>query len=81
MSTSELKERLIDKIQLTNDESILEELYSVLELETTLAETYVLSPLEKKEIELGRKDISEGRFLANWTNRNKSNSYAKSSIG
>ena len=65
MSTTELREKLIGKIQLTNDESILEEVYRVLELETTLSETYVLSPLEKKEIELGRKDIREGRFLTN----------------
>jgi predicted transcriptional regulator len=65
MSTTELRDKLISKIQLTNDESILEEVYRVLELETTLSETYVLSPLEKKEIELGRKDIREGRFLTN----------------
>jgi predicted transcriptional regulator len=65
MSTTELREKLIGKIQLTNDESILEEVYRVLELETTLSETYLLSPLEKKEIELGRKDIREGRILTN----------------
>jgi len=65
MSRTELIEKLIGKIQLTNDESILEEVYRVLEVETTLAETYVLSPLEKREIELGRKDIREGRFLTN----------------
>jgi hypothetical protein len=63
MSTLELREKLIDKIQLTEDESILEEVYRVLELETSLLDTYILSSLEKREIELGRKDIREGRFL------------------
>jgi len=65
MSTTELREKLIEKIQLTNDESILTEINRVLDLETSLSEIYILSSFEKNEIELSRKEIQEGFFLTN----------------
>ena len=65
MSTTELREKRIGKIQLTHDDSILEEVSRVLDVETALSGTYLLSPLEKAAIELGKKDILDGRMLNN----------------
>jgi predicted transcriptional regulator len=65
MSAIALKEKLINKIQSTKDEAILKEVYRVLELELELTEKYMLSAREKKEIELGQKDILAGRYLTN----------------
>lgn len=47
MSTVELRKRLIDKIQTTKDERILEEAYRLLEIETKDIEIYRLSDDQK----------------------------------
>lgn len=63
MSTIELRKRLIDKIQKTEDERILEEAYRLLELETEDIEIYKLDEDQKKAISEARQQIKNGQFL------------------
>lgn len=62
MSAAELKLQIISKVSSINDELILEEIYRLIDLESGMDSIYRLSDEEKKAIEIGRKDISEGRF-------------------
>lgn len=59
----ELRKRLIDKIQKTKDERILEEAYRLLELETEDIEIYRLNDDQKKAISEARQQIKNGQFL------------------
>ena len=63
MSTIELKKRLIDKIQKTENEGLLEEAYRLLELETSDIETYKLNDNQKLIVEESRQQIKNGQFL------------------
>jgi tRNA A22 N-methylase len=63
MSTVELRKRLIDKIQTTKDERILEEAYRLLEIETEDIEIYKLNKDQKKAISEARQQIKNGQFL------------------
>ncbi|MCW3108331.1 MAG: hypothetical protein JWQ09_2837 [Segetibacter sp.] len=65
MSAIELKERLIEKIQTTNDENILEEAYRLLELETNDSELFKFSDEQKTEIDSVRAQLNQGQFLTN----------------
>ena len=64
MSTIELKKRLSDKIQKTENEGLLEEAYRLLELETSDIEIYKLSDNQKLIVEESRQQIKNGQFLA-----------------
>ena len=63
MSTVELKKRLIDRIQLTKDERILEEAYRLLEIEGEDLEVYKLHDSQKKAISEARQQVRSGHFL------------------
>lgn len=64
MSTVELRKRLIEKIQKTEDERILEEAFRLLELETTEdIEIYRLNDDQKKAISEARQQVKNGQFL------------------
>ncbi len=65
MSAIELKERLFEKIQKTDNENIMEEIYRLLdlELEADNIEVYKLSENQKIEINHSRQQIKEGLFL------------------
>ena len=63
MSTIELKKRLIEKIQKTENEGLLEEAYRLLELETSDIEIYKLSDNQKLIVEESRQQIKNGQFL------------------
>jgi predicted transcriptional regulator len=63
MSTVELKNRLIDKIQKTDNENLLGEAFRLLELESEDIEIYKLNDGQKKAIEEARKQIKNGQFL------------------
>ncbi len=63
MSTVELRKRLIDKIQKTQDERILEEAFRLLELEAEDIEIYQLNDDQKKAINEARQQIKNGQFL------------------
>lgn len=63
MSTTELKKRLIDKIQKTDNENLLEEAYRLLELETQDIEVYKLTDDQRKAIDEAKQQITNGQFL------------------
>lgn len=63
MSTIELRKRLIDKIQKTDNENLLEEAYRLLELETQDIEIYKLTDEQRKAINEARQQIKNGEFL------------------
>ena len=63
MSAVELKKRLIDKIQKTENEDLLEEAYRLLQLETEDIEIYKLTGDQKKAIDEARNQIKNGQFL------------------
>ena len=63
MMTTELRKKLIDKIQETQDERILEEAYRLLKLETEDTEVYKLNDDQKKAINEARQQLTKGQFL------------------
>ncbi len=65
MSTIELRKRLIDKIQKTDDDNLLQEAYRLLELGTEDIEPYRLSEDQKNAIKEARQQIKDGQFLTN----------------
>jgi hypothetical protein len=63
MSTVELRRRLIDKIQKTENEDLLAEAFRLLELETEDIEIYNLNDGQRKAIGEARQQINNGQFL------------------
>ncbi len=63
MSTVELRRRLIEKIQNTKDERILEEAYRLLELDTDDLGIYKLDDDQKMAINEARQQTKNGQFL------------------
>ena len=65
MLTKEMKQQLIDKINSTTDDNILEEVYRILEVGVKEADRIVLSSEQKESIDKGIKDMEEGNYLSN----------------
>ncbi len=65
MLTKEMKQELIDKINSTKDENILEEVYRILEVGFEEVDMIVLTNQQKESIDQGIKDIEEGKYLSN----------------
>ena len=65
MLTKEMKQELIDKINSTKDENILEEVYRILEIGSEEVDMIVLTDEQKESIDQGIKDIEEGKYLNN----------------
>ena len=63
MSSAELKKRLIDKIQKTDNENLLEEAFRLLQLESEDMEVYKLSADQKNAVNEARQQIKNGQFL------------------
>lgn len=62
MSASELRLQIINKVASINDELILEEIYRLVTAESEIDSMYKLSAEERSAIELGLKDVKEGRI-------------------
>ena len=60
MSTIELKEQLIEKIQVTDDADILNGLLKLLEFELNATVTYKLNAHQKESIAISREQITKG---------------------
>jgi hypothetical protein len=63
MSTVELRKRLIDKIEKTEDKRILEEMFRLLEIETGDIEIYTLNEGQIMAVNEAREQIKKGQFL------------------
>ncbi len=59
----ELRKRLIDKIQKTDNEDLLAEAYRLLDLESEDIEIYKLNNNQRKAITEARQQIKNGQFL------------------
>jgi len=64
MTTSELKKRLIRKINDINNNELLEEMYRMIETEETDMEIYELSKNQKSAVEEAQEQIKNGKYLA-----------------
>ncbi|MBP9882763.1 MAG: hypothetical protein KBF32_05135 [Chitinophagales bacterium] len=60
MSTIELKEQLIEKIQVTDDADILNGLLKLLEFELNTSVIYKLNALQKESIAISREQVAKG---------------------
>ena len=63
MSTIELRKLLIEKIQLTDDDKLLEEASRLLEVDIEESDVYILNDKQKEAIEESRKQIINGAYL------------------
>ena len=61
MSTVELKEKLKKKIEELNEDSLLEQLLGIIELESHKAERFEIPDEHKDGIKEGLKQIKEGK--------------------
>ena len=64
MSVAEIKKQLIEKIQSTEDENLLEEVYRILEMNTQDFDKIMLSDFQKSKIEAGLKDMELGNYIS-----------------
>ena len=63
MSTIELRKLLIEKIQETDDDRLLEEAYRLLEADIKESDIYILSKQQKEAINEARQQIDQGQYL------------------
>jgi len=61
MSTAELKNQIINKLNYINDESILSDIIRLIQIESEMKAVYQLSNDEKEAIELAFEDIDAGK--------------------
>jgi hypothetical protein len=64
MTTIELKEQILGKLETTDDSDLLEALLSLLEFEINEPEDYVLNDQQRKAIEISRNQIGNGEFYS-----------------
>ncbi len=62
MSILELKEQLISKIQITNEDYILEGLLRLLEFESKNAEVYQFNDTQRQRIKESQEQYARGEF-------------------
>lgn len=65
MSTIDLKEKLIQSIENTNDEQLLGEIYRLFAIENNDFEIYKLSEEQRQAITIGQNEIRNGLFIEN----------------
>jgi hypothetical protein len=65
MSTVELRKRLIDKIQKTENRDLLQEAYRLLAIEAEDIEVYKFSDDQKSVVNEAQQEIKSGKFLTN----------------
>jgi hypothetical protein len=65
MSTIELKEKLIEKINGIEDEALLEEIAGLIDFDIESDDIYVLSPEEVEAVKDGIDQIEKGLAISN----------------
>ncbi len=65
MKTIEIKKKLIDEINLSENRDLLEEFYRFLNLENEIQETYKLSKEQNNAITEARNQIRNGDYITN----------------
>jgi len=65
MKTIEIKKKLIDEINLSQNKNLLEEFYNFLNLENEIQETYKLNADQNSAIAEAREQIKNDDYLTN----------------
>lgn len=65
MKTIEIKRKLINEINQSENKSLLEEFFRFLNLENEIQEAYKLNSEQKSAIAEARKQITQGDYLTN----------------
>lgn len=65
MKTTELKSKLINRINKLEDDLLLEEISRLIEIENEESEIYCFTDEESKSIEEAREQYTKGEFLSN----------------
>jgi len=65
MSTKEIKQIIVDKIQEVEDDNLLEEVYRILEIGQLEQKMFSLSEVQMKEIDFRLDEMDNGIFLTN----------------
>ena len=78
MSGVELKEKLINSINKTDNEELLHEVYRLLEIENEDIEVYKLSDEQRKAISISQQQIKNGEFITNQEADNEIEEWLKS---
>ena len=78
MSGIELKEKLINSINKTDNEELLHEMYRLLEIENEDIEVYKLSDEQRKAISISQQQIKNGEFITNQEADNEIEEWLKS---
>ena len=78
MSGIELKEKLINSINKTDNEELLHEVYRLLEIENDDIEIYKLSDEQRAAIALAQQKIKNGEFVTNQEADNEIEEWLKS---
>jgi hypothetical protein len=78
MSGIELKEKLINSINKTDNEELLHEVYRLLEIENDDIEIYKLSDEQRATIALSQQQIKNGEFFTNQEADNEIEEWLKS---
>ncbi|MEO5910740.1 MAG: hypothetical protein ABIP95_07615 [Pelobium sp.] len=61
MSTAELRNQIIHKLNTIEDEAMLSDIYKLIEMESEIETVYQLSIEEKEAVEMAFQDIDEGK--------------------
>ncbi|MEI6880276.1 MAG: hypothetical protein WCK82_02880 [Bacteroidota bacterium] len=78
MSGIELKEKLINSINKTDNEELLHEVYRLLEIENEDIEVYKLSDEQRMAISISQQQIKNGEFITNQEADNEIEEWLKS---
>ncbi|UJH92213.1 hypothetical protein LZ575_06505 [Antarcticibacterium sp. 1MA-6-2] len=63
MKTEELKKELINRINSTEDKSLLEDIYRLIDPENSGKVIYELSFEEKTELNIAREEVKNGQYF------------------
>ena len=66
-----MRKLLIEKIQLTDDDKLLEEVSRLLDVEIKESDVYKLNDKQREAIEEGRKQIINGAYLTDEESNNE----------
>ena len=65
MSSLELKQKIIEKIESIEDDNLLAEIYRTLEISQADNDVFVLTPPMRIALDEGLEDVKHGRVISN----------------
>jgi superfamily I DNA and RNA helicase len=65
MSTLELKNKVLERLQEVNQSHLLEEILKLIEFETTNEEVFMITEEHKADLEISLQQLKEGKIVPN----------------